>query len=145
MARFRFQLEPVLKVRKRAEERAQLALAALDRQRLELEETLRRRQEEIRREKDALRGRLVGDLDVRGLRLQAGSSVHLVRKAQQAVLALAGLHWRLGEARAALVEAARSRRAMELLRERRYGEWKAGLAKAETAELDDLHQRSERH
>ncbi len=139
--RFRFQLEPVLEVRKRAEEEAQRAVAALERQRLELEETLRRRQEEIRNEKDALRGRLVGELDVRGLRLQAGSSVHLVRKARQAVLALAGLHRRMGEARAALVEAARRRRAMELLRERRYGEWKAGLDKTETAELDEISSR----
>jgi flagellar protein FliJ len=41
-------------------------------------------------------------------------------------------------ARAGLIEAAKARRAVELLRERRWEEWKFAQEKAETAALDEL-------
>jgi flagellar FliJ protein len=138
MAKFVFRLEPLLKARKRREEQEQRALAELQRQRMALEDTLRHYQQRISHGKEALRGALAGALDMRALRLEAGASLHLVRKAQQVVLQLAGLGQRLASARASLIEARKRRRALELLRERRFEQWKRGLDKAEDAQLDEL-------
>jgi flagellar export protein FliJ len=138
MAKFVFRLEPLLKARRRAEENEQRAVAELQRQRMTLEDALRRYQQRISHGKEALRGALAGALDMRALRLEAGSSLHLVRKAQQVVLQLAGLGQRQESARAKLVEARKRRRALELLRERRFDQWKTALDRAEDARLDEL-------
>jgi flagellar export protein FliJ len=138
MAKFVFRLDPLLKARRRAEEDAQRAVAQLQRQRMALEDTLRRYQQRITHGKEALRGALAGSIDMRALRLEAGASLHLIRKAQQVVLQLAGLGKRQESARATLIEARKRRRALELLRERRFEQWKTRLAKAETAQLDEL-------
>ena len=53
-------------------------------------------------------------------------------------LELAGLHRRLEAARSELTEAARDRRAIELLRERRLFEWRRRIDRAEDAVIDDL-------
>lgn len=138
MAKFVFKLEPLLKARKRAEERHQLVVAGVERERLVLEEKLRRRQDEIGRSKETWRGSLVGRIDIASLRLQAASALGSVRQAQQLVLQLAGVHQRLETARGALIEATKARRAIERLKERRFERWKADLEKAETARLDEL-------
>ena len=72
------------------------------------------------------------------LRRQAATAIAAVRHAQQLTLQLAGVHQRLDTARDRLIEATKDRRAIELLRDRRHAEWKAGLEKAETASLDEL-------
>ncbi|MHC4828252.1 MAG: flagellar export protein FliJ [Planctomycetota bacterium] len=138
MAKFVFRLEPLLKARRRAEEKEQLAVAELERQRLALADTLRRHQRNITHGKESLRGSLAGTLDMRSLRLEAGAALHLVRKAQQVVLQLAGLGQRQETARARLIEATKRRRALELLKERRFDEWKTRLGKAEDAQIDEL-------
>ncbi|MDY7109689.1 MAG: flagellar export protein FliJ [Planctomycetota bacterium] len=138
MARFRFKLEPLLKARRHAEREKQRAVAELERQRLDLEDALRRRQAFIVEGKAALRDRLVGDLDMPSLRAHAGSTVQVMREAERLVLELAGVHKRLEAARGELVEAARERRSLELLRDRRLAQWKAALNKAEDAALDEL-------
>lgn len=138
MAGFVFKLEPLLKARKHRERELQLAVAGIERQRLELERRLRNHQQCIVRGKQDLRQRLVGTLDLRSLRLQASSALHAARLAQQVAITLAGVHQRLGEARAQLQEAARQRRAIELLRDRRYARWKARQDRLESAALDDL-------
>ena len=138
MAKFLFRLEPLLKARRRQEEKEQRAVAELERERMALEETLRGYQRKITHGKESLRGSLGGALDMRGLRLEAGAALHLIRKAQQVVLQLAGLGQRQGVARARLIEATKRRRALELLKERRFDQWKTNLDKAETAQIDEL-------
>jgi flagellar export protein FliJ len=138
MARFVFRLEPLLRARRRAEEEAQLAVAQLQRQRMALEEALRGYQRKISHGKESLRGALTGPIDIRALRLEAGASLHLARTAQQVVLELAGLDKRQAAARAGLIEARKRRRALELLKEQRYEQWKRQLDKAETAQIDEL-------
>jgi flagellar export protein FliJ len=54
------------------------------------------------------------------------------------VLELAGVHKRLAAARGELIEAAKARRALELLKESRFARWKAGLEKVEVMALDEL-------
>ncbi|MHC4218874.1 MAG: flagellar export protein FliJ [Planctomycetota bacterium] len=138
MPKFTFRLEPLLKARRRAEQDAQRAVAQLQRQRMVLEDTLRNFQRKISHGKESLRGALAGSIDMRSLRLEAGASLHLVRKAQQVVLQMAGLNQQQETARVGLIEARKHRRALELLREQRYEQWKRALNKAEDARLDEL-------
>ncbi len=138
MARFVFSLEPVLKARRRSEETFQRDVAGIERERMRLEEILRGHQRNLVSNKDVLRAGLTGLIEVRDLRLQANSSLQVMRRAQQIVLELAGVYKRLEAARTRLIEAARRRRAIEFVRDRRYEQWKAALNKAETAALDEL-------
>ena len=103
MAKFVFRLDPLLKARRRQEETEQRAMAELLRQRMALEDMLRQYQQRITHGKESLRGALAGALDMRALRLEAGASLHLVRKAQQVVLQLAGLGQRQEAVRTRLI------------------------------------------
>ena len=79
-----------------------------------------------------------GSINLREARLQANASLHATLRTQQSALQLAGAMRRVDGARAALVEAAKERRALELLRDRRFEAWKQRMNKAETNELDDI-------
>lgn len=138
MARFRFKLEPVLTVRRRREQAAQLKVAELERIRRGLEDALRRQQELITTAKSSLKGRLVGTLDVDDLRAHAGATIGQMRAGHRILLELAGVHTRMDAARAELIEASRRRRAVELLRDRRYEAWRRALDRAEDAAIDEL-------
>ncbi len=105
---------------------------------MRLEGILRGHQRNLVSNKDVLRDGLTGLIEVRDLRLQANASLQIMRRAQQIVLELAGVYKRLEAARTRLIEAARRRRAIEFVRDRRYEQWKAALNKAETAALDEL-------
>ncbi len=138
MAKFVFRLEPLLTARRRTEQDARRVVAVLERERLGLEDELRRHQGEITSGKEYMRGSLTGSLDMRSLRQGAGVTLHEIRKAHQLVLQLAGLGQRMESARAELLEAMTRRRAIELLREKRFDQWKIALSKAENAALDEL-------
>lgn len=120
------------------ERRHQRVVAENERQRLRLEDQLRRQQTVISRDKGELRTNLTGRIDVQSLRLHATSSMQLLRDAHRIVLELAGVHKRLEAARVELVQAAKQRRAVELLRDRRWAQWKIAEEKRETAALDEL-------
>ncbi len=138
MAKFVFRLEPLLTVRRRAEDDARRAVAVLQRERLEVEGELRRRQQDIAAGKGRLRGSLTGKLDVRVLRLGAGVTLHVIRQAHQLALRLAGIGQRMESARLVFLQARVRRRAIALLREQRFDIWKASVGRAEYAALDDL-------
>lgn len=138
MPRFRFPLQPVLDLRQREEDAKQKVVAEIDRERRRIEDGLRRRQRAISEAREDVRTGLVGALDPQGLRTQANASMSLMRDAQRTVLELAGIHRRLERARAELRDAARRRRALELLRERREGEWRRSIDRREQAAIDEL-------
>lgn len=151
MARFRFDLQRLLDHRQRVERDKQLAVAALERERIALEDRIREHQRAIGATKADLRSALLGErlrerpgarasggMDPRSVRMQAGASLHLVVKTQQLVIALAGLHKKINAARLELLQAATQRKAVELLRQRRFERWRMEQARRETAELDDL-------
>ncbi len=117
MARFVFRLEALLRARRREEEAAQHRVAGLERARLALEGSLRLQRARILPDGGALRERLTGPLDMRELRLPASASLEAMRRVNEIVLQIAVLYRHLEAARARLVEAARGRRALELLRE----------------------------
>jgi flagellar export protein FliJ len=149
--KFVFSLEAVLRQREAIEERQQRRVAELERERLAVEDRIRGHQAAITGAKQDLRRRLcvekrAGDLgtagggvSLRDVRLQANASLHMVARAQQAVLELAGVHRRLDAARLELLKATTERKAVELLRAKRYEEWRAALARKEDAELDEIN------
>lgn len=140
MARFVFELEAVLTERKAVEKRRQLAVAALERERSALEELIRECQQGILAARDDLRGYLDPGhaVDLHSVRLQAGASLHLVARAQRAVLELAGVHRKIDSARLELLRAAIRRKAVEALRDRRHEEWTTEQKRREHAALDEL-------
>lgn len=143
MAKFVFELEAVLTQRRAVERRRQLEVAAIERERGEIEEALRAIQARLRREKDELRaaldaGRAGAGVDLRGVRLQANASLHLISRGQQLVLRLAGTHHRLDAACLGLVDAAMRRKAVENLREKRREAWALEEKRGEAKVLDEL-------
>ncbi|MBL8746777.1 MAG: hypothetical protein JNK58_10525 [Phycisphaerae bacterium] len=149
MPAFKFRLQPLLDQRLHAERQKQLAVAELERQRLDLEKMVTDRQAQIRSHKDDLRNLLAPareqPADFRTVRLQANASLHAQLHTQRLALQLAGLYHRLEHARNELRAAATRRRAVELLKQRRYEAWKQHEKRRETSELDEIatlrHQR----
>lgn len=144
MPRFVFELEAVLRQRRREERDQQRVVAQLEQTRVGLESEIRRCQQTIRSEKDDLagmlseRGGVNAQVDLSAVRIQANASLHLIAQTQQVVLRLAGVHQRIDRARLELLDLARRRRAIELLREQRYERWKKELDKREQEALDEF-------
>jgi len=138
MARFVFKLDPVLKARQHAEQAKQRAMAELLRERIALENILRDQQTQIDRSRGTMREAMVGPVQVRDVRSHAAATMRLMASAQKLAIDLAGVHQRIEEARKQLLEATRDRRAMELLREKRYMQYQKVQAKAEQAAMDEL-------
>jgi len=145
MPKFVFNLGPLLHVRARAEEAAQRALAAHERERVRLEELLRTQHQGLTDSSHALRDRLVGRLDVHELRLHASAALRGERDARMLVLELAGVHRNIEAARKQLLEARQQRKAIEILRERRYEAWRAAVERQEDVLLDEIATRSAAH
>lgn len=150
MAKFVFQLEAVLDQRVAREQQRQLVVARIERERLEAEQDIRAYQEAIERERDELRLMLSAEqsrdpdapdgsvVDLSGARMQASAAIRLTARAQQAVLKLAGIHRRLDAARLDLLHAATQRKAVELLREKKYQEFLAGERKRDASAIDEI-------
>lgn len=138
MPRFRFELQPVLDARKRAEDARRLEVAELEAERVSLEDGLRRRQRSIVESRSDARDELVGRVDPDRLRATANASLAVMRDAQRTVLELAGVHRRLEAAQRRLQEASRDRRAIEIVRERRFEDWKQAIDRREQAALDEI-------
>jgi len=138
MAKFRFALQRVLELRLDEEEAKRRVHTEFARKRRALEDALRGRQQEIAAGRDAWRSQLVGEVDPAALRHHASAAVGLVRKAQRTVLEMASLEKSLERARLDLVEAAKARRALEILRERRLAAHNEAEATRERAQLDEF-------
>ncbi|MCC6283955.1 MAG: flagellar export protein FliJ [Phycisphaerales bacterium] len=143
MARFRFTLEPVLEMRRREEREHQRRVAELERQRLDIEAQVERHESMLSAERGDLRDRLAPGAGSSGtafaaVRAQAAASVDAVRRLRRLALDLSGVMERLARARSELAHAAARRKAVELLRERRFAEWLADGARREQAGQDDL-------
>lgn len=145
MAKFVFNLEAVRKQRSALEKQRMVAVAELERERLTLEDRIRAAHESVEAERLELREQLSGMregegrlVDLRGVRFQAGAAVVLRARTQQLVLQLAGLHKRLEKVREELRQAVAARKAVDLLRDRRFEEWRRELARREAMTLDEL-------
>ena len=138
MAKFRFKLEPLLRVRSIREEQCQRVLAGHELERRTVEDDLRSKQDNLAQGKKEIRIAITGKVDLVTMRRQALASMQVMRHANRLVFELAGIHKQIERARAALVECTRERRAIELLKERRYAEWRDDRNKAEVHAIDEL-------
>ncbi len=140
MPRFVFELEAVLRHRRAQERERQIALARLEAERRRLDEAISSCQDELDLERAELRTQFIagGTLDIRGVRLQSATSLRIHARAHQSVVMLAGVLRRIDGARKDLLEASRRRRAVELLREKRYAAWLDGLKRKEAGAIDEI-------
>lgn len=136
---FRFNLQPVLEQRERLERDRKIALAAIERERLELEDRLRALQRDIAMTKMDVRSRLSGGgVNLPELRMQSAASLHQVGMAQRLAIELAGVYARIEMARAALLKASADRKGVDLIREKRLAEWTYEQQRRENAQLEEV-------
>jgi flagellar export protein FliJ len=144
MAKFRFSLQSVLEMRQREERELMVAVAEIERDRRQLEDALRECQGRVQAAKSDIREQLTPVEGGIGAARQAEArwTAHAAQRsevyAHQLVIKLSGVHRRLNEAKGRLSAAAAARRAVEVLRERRYEEWKRDRLRRESVELDEM-------
>lgn len=138
MARFRFELEPVLRQRRREEEAQQRAVASLERDRVRLENAIRACRERMDAEQAGWRASAQGQVELVGLKRRASVKAAERAAAQRAAIELAGVLKRLTDARDLLMQATARRRGVELLKEQRFAAWRTAIDRAEALEMDDL-------
>ena len=138
MATFRFKLQALLDLRLREETTCRIAYGKLMGQKSDIEQRLIAHQQTIQAGKDSMRDGMIGEVDALALRLQSHAALGLMREAQAAAIALAGLAKRIETSRSELDIARSRRRAGEVLRERRYEEWKLQQERREVADQDEL-------
>ena len=139
MPRFVFKLEAVLRQRKQIEEQRQRELALAREQARLVEEELRSLDQSLKSTLEDLRkNRLVGTLDLHFLAAHRRYTVSMQRKGQGLVQKLAAMQPVIEAKRQALAEAAKRRKAIEKLKERRRELWLADLTRRENAELDEI-------
>ena len=139
MARFVFQLDGVLRQRKLAEEQKQRDLAVVEAEMTALEAQLRELDQSVQSTTaDVRTNHLIGRLDLNFLAAHRRYIAATQRKALDLAERMAAVRVRLDAARKALAEAARERKIIEKLRERREAEWKAAQARKEMAALDEI-------
>jgi len=147
MSRFVFRLQTVLEQREREERDRRVALSRFERARVEIEQRIRAYQQSIAQAKRDVSGHAmepVGDagamrVNMRSMRLQANAALHLQIKAQMLVVRLAELNKDLERARLELSASRTRRRAVELLKEKAYEQWKRDQAKRESNEIDEIN------
>ncbi len=115
-------------------------VAEVERERVEIEQEAAALAQAFHDEQDALRRELGegGGVDLGRVRLQSNASLHGLRKRHELALRGAAMLKRLDAARRELLEATTRRRAVELLRERRYEAWVAAERTREAREVDEL-------
>jgi flagellar protein FliJ len=142
MPRFRFQLDPLLDLRKRTEQQQQVVVASIESERRRLEDQIRSCHETIEQSRSDLRERLGVDgqarIDAREAAWQTHSMLRMRAEADALVIKLAGVMKRLEHEREILVEHARERRSIEKLREHREEAWRSDQMRRERLELDDM-------
>jgi flagellar biosynthesis chaperone FliJ len=158
VARFVFELEAVLEMRRRAEREKQRAVgelvtrrAALEGRAIELQRGVASSRGDLRAMLDpaagaGMSGVAVGVAGVSGgvivrvehVRMQAASALHADLVLRRLALEVAGVDQRLLEARRELLKAAVARKAVEKLREKRLEAWRSEQNRREAAAIDDL-------
>lgn len=139
MARFRFQLDGVLRHRKNIERERQREVALVRQQLHHLETELRQLDGTVQDAATELRQRhLIGTIDLNYLAAHRRFVAATHRKAMSLVQKMALVQRQLDETRKALTQAAIARKVMEKLREKQHGRWQADINRRELGELDEI-------
>jgi flagellar protein FliJ len=141
MARFKFKLAGVLRHRRQIEQQKQRDLAVAQAQVRQTESELRALNDSMQTtSEDVRRNRLVGKLDLGFLAAHRRYLVAVQQKGRALAQRLLLQQRSVDAARQVLAEAAKQRKIIEKLRERRWEEWVAEQGRKETAELDEISQ-----
>ena len=141
MAQFKFNLQTVLRQRELIEQERQRALANVQRVYNDMEAELRRMDEAARATTQDLRdNHLVGPISVEYLAAHRRFSLAMQRKAMAHAARMSDVRKQVDVARAALIEAAMDRKAMEKLRERRLEDWTDDQNRREATANDEVAQ-----
>ncbi len=136
------QLRVVLEQRERVEQEKQRAVAELTRSANAIEERMRRSHASLMTIRSELRTVLAPQsgaaVAMSDIRLQAGATLHGQVQLQAMAIELAGVQSRLRAARESLMEATASRKAVQLLRDRRVQEARCAAERRESVELDEI-------
>lgn len=140
MPKFIFQLDPLLRMRKRVEQDRQLAVAKLETERNAIQNAIRDRQHAIDQARHDAKAALTpgAALNLRDARTHAVAALRSQAEAQANALKLAGLLKRIDAARSELATATQARRAIERIKERRLEEHNRAEARKQAAVLDEL-------
>lgn len=142
MNRFRFQLDPLLELRKQKEESVKLELAEKNRQIMEGRQQMLSLYEQLK----GLQARELEDRRQGADLLQMRASVAYRFKLKLDMLTkgreIETLSQQAGNIRRRLTEAVRDRRAIELLREERLRQWRRRAAREEQGFIDDISQQA---
>ncbi|MFO0894865.1 MAG: flagellar FliJ family protein [Phycisphaerales bacterium] len=138
MSRFRFPWETLLAVRRREEQAQQATLARLQGRSREIAEAMEAGRHALDAGREALRGALTGRVDGAAVRMEAQNALVLQRRLRAAGAELAAANRAAEQARRTLADAARERRAVELLREARLRAHLEAQARREQAAMDEV-------
>jgi flagellar protein FliJ len=138
MPRFKFQLEGLLRHRRRLERERQRDLALLHREVRRLEEELRSLGAAMSQTHSQVREKLTGRLDLGFLAAHRRFITSMQRSGQVVLQKIAALGPQIEARRVAVVAAAKDRKVLEKLRERRREIWLADEARREMAMLDEV-------
>lgn len=142
MPKFTFSLEGVLRQRVLVEREKQRVVAERQAIVAKLTAELRRMDQQLQSATAEVRqNRLVGRLDLSYLAAHRRYSIAMQRRAMDLARRIASAQVLVEQAQGELVEAARARKAIEKLREKREAEWRADLQRREAAQLDEIGMR----
>src|SRR5947209_1821324 len=140
MKKFRFTLEPVLEQRRRLEEAKQQIVAQRLSELQKAEDDLRELHAQYAKNSETLRDGHQR-FSTEDLRLYYAHIEYLDRAITTQHAIVGQRKASLDRARAELLEAAKERKAIEKLKERKHAEWVANAARVEQNELDDSNAR----
>lgn len=141
MAKFKFNLQGVLRQRKLVEDQRQREFGEVQRQYAAMEAELRAMDETMRAATDDLRqNQLIGRIDLGYLAAHRRFAMGMQRKAMDHAQRMAQVRVQLDAARNALVEAAKQRKVIDKLKENRQTAWKDDQQRRDTAATDEVAQ-----
>jgi flagellar FliJ protein len=139
VARFVFKLEGVLRPRENVERQRMRDLALVQAKMTALEGQLRALDAEVKESNESMRRNyLVGRIDLDLLAAHRRYLGATQRRAMEIAQEMAGVQKSMDEARAVLAAAARERKVLEKVREKRQAAWQAEINHREAAALDEI-------
>ncbi len=138
MAGFQFKLEPVLKHRQMIEDQNQREMAQLLRRQLILQTQLRNLQQTITDDKRSIADALVGNVDVTQIRRHGIHSNQLTLRIQMIAVELLKLNQQIDIAQNILIDAMKSRKAVEILREKQLKRWQSERQRRQISQIDEF-------
>ncbi len=139
MARFKFNLEGVLRLRTQVERDRQRVLAEKHAMLTQLTDELRRLDAQVQLSvADVRQNRLTGPLDLGYLAAHRRYTLAMHRRAIEQARRIVTAQQSVEQTRAELAEAAKQKKVIEKLKEKRLTQWRLEQAQKEMAQLDEI-------